>query len=285
MKAWKTVLALLVMLQAIALVLSTHGATISPQESVSLYAGNKLVVKSDQTAIQKVVIRGNLSAATISSPTYPAKSFTLSTNATQLYTLSIWLTYPGPYTTSINVNDQRAGTTSQVTAYYVSSGDLNLTIIASFQAAPASGTGGPIGFASLYDWIAQFGGAFPVWVKVLYLVLGVQFAFVGYRWVRFEDERRRLEGHLPPLDRGNKVYLWTDVSFKALIAGFAISLAIMVGEVLIILIAQYLFLINLCLISLVDFFSLFFVAVLGSLVYLAREGLDKLLDLKPMMED
>ncbi len=272
-------------LQVIALVPSPHGATMSPQENVSLYTGNKLIVKSDQTAIQKVVVRGNLSAAAISSPTYPAKNFTLSTNTTQLYTLNIWLTYPGPYTTSIKVNDPSAGTNSQVTSYYVSSGDLNLTVIATFQAAPASGTGGPIGISSLYEWMAQFGSAFPLWIKVLYLVLGAQFAFVGYRWVKFEDERRRLEGHLPPLDRGNKVYLWTDVTFKALITGFAVSLAVMVGEVLIILIAEYLFLINLSLISLVDFFSLFFVAVLGSLVYMAREGMDKLLDLKPMMED
>ncbi len=276
---------ILVTLQASGLVPIPHGATLSPQESVTLYTGNKLILQSDQTAIQRVVVRGNLTAASISSGTYPAKNFTLSSNATELYTLNIWLTYPGPYTTIINVRDPSAGATSQVASYYVSSGDINLTITAIFQASPPSGAGAPITFSSLFNWMAQFGGAFPLWIKVLYSVLGVQFAFVGYRWVRFEDERRRLEGHLPPLDRGNKVYLWTDITFKALITGFAVSLAVMVGEVLVILIAEYLFLINLSLISLVDFFSLFFVAVLGTLVYLAREGLDRLLDLKPMVED
>jgi len=87
------------------------------------------------------------------------------------------------------------------------------------------------------------------------------------------------------LDRGNKAYLWTEVVFRTLIAGFAISLAVMIGEVLVLLIAQYLFFVNLTLVSLVDFFSIFFVAALGTLVYLAREGLDRLFDLKPMMED
>ncbi len=116
-------------------------------------------------------------------------------------------------------------------------------------------------------------------------MLGVQFAFVGLRWIRFEDERRRLEGHLPPLDKGNKLYLWTDIAFRGLLAGFAISLAIMVGELLIILIAQYLLFVNLPLFSLLDFFSLFFVVAIASLLYLAKEGLDRFLDLKPMMED
>jgi hypothetical protein len=100
-----------------------------------------------------------------------------------------------------------------------------------------------------------------------------------------DQVRRRLEGHLPPLDRGNKAYLWLDVVFRTLLTGFIISLAIMIGEVLVIAIAQYLFFVNLNLFSLVDFFSLFFVAAVGTILYLVREGLDKFFDLKPMMED
>ena len=90
---------------------------------------------------------------------------------------------------------------------------------------------------------------------------------------------------MPPLDRGNKIYLWIDVIFRILLTGFIISLVIMIGEVLVISVAQYLFFVNLNLFSLVDFFSLFFVAAVGTIVYLAREGLDKFFDLKPMMED
>ena len=59
----------------------------------------------------------------------------------------------------------------------------------------------------------------------------------------------------------------------------------MIGEVLVTLIAQNLLLVNVSFLSLFDFFSLFFVVVLAALLYLAKEGLDRFLDLKPMMED
>jgi hypothetical protein len=263
-----------------------HSATAYATENVNLYNGDKLVVNATQAAIQSVVVRGNLTAAVLSNTTYPAKSFSLATNSTQLYTLNITFSYPSTYTASINVRDLSSKILSQYTSYYVSAGDLILTIFVSFQPNPnAGGTGAPLSWSSVGGWFFQFGNAFPFWIKILYTILGVQFAFVGYRWIKFEDDRRRLEGHLPPLDRGNKIYLWIDVFFRILLTGFIISLVIMIGEVLVISVAQYLFFVNLNLFSLVDFFSLFFVAALGTIVYLAREGLDKFFDLKPMMED
>ena len=274
------------MMTAIALLVSpAYPATMNPQENVNLYAGNKLIIDSNQASIKSVVVRGNLTAATLSNNVYPSKNFTLTTNSTQLYTVDILLSYQSPYTSEIVISDPSSGSKTQYTSYFVSGGDLNLTVFASFQASPSSGPTVPLGWSSFYGWVSEFGGAFPFWIKILYGVLGAQFAFVGYRWIKFEDERRRIEGHLPPLDRGNKAYLWTEVVFRTLIAGFAISLAIMIGEVLVLLIAQYLFFVNLTLVSLVDFFSIFFVAALGTLVYLAREGLDRIFDLKPMMED
>ena len=264
---------------------SINAAAPSPQENVDLYAGNKLIINSNQQAIKSVIVRGNLTAASVSNRTYPAKNFTLTTNSTQLYTLNIWLSYPSTYTTAIMINDPRAGSNSQYTSYYVSAGDLNLTIFAAFQPAPSNGEGAPLSWSSFFGWFSQFGNAFPIWIKILYTILGAQFAFVGYRWIGFEDEKRRIEGHLPPLDRGNRVYLWIDVAFRTLLAGFIISLALMLGETVVITVAQYLFFVTLNLFPLVDLFSLFFVAVLGLTIYLAREGLDKFLDLKPMMED
>jgi hypothetical protein len=260
----------------------THSSTTSPQENVNLYTGDKLVVSSSQPAIQSIFVRGNLSAANISNTT---KSFTLTTNSTQLYTVNIWLSNSGAYTTSILIHEQANNSNSQYTSYYVSGGALNLTIFASFQASPSSGPGVPVTWSSLYGWLFAFGNAFPLWIKILYTVLGAQFAFVGYRWIKFEDDRRRLEGHLPPFDRGNRIYLWTDVLFRILLTGFIISLAIMIGEVLVITVAQYLFFLNLNLFSLVDFFSLFFVAAFATVIYLTREGLDRFFDLKPIMED
>ena len=257
----------------------------NPQENVNLYAGNKLIISSTQQAIKSVIVRGNLTAATVSNRTYPAKNFTITTNSTQVYTLNVLLSYPSTYTTAIIINDPSTSSNSQYTSYYVSAGDLNLTIFAVFQPSPNNGEGVPLSWSSFFDWFSQFGNAFPLWIKVLYTMLGAQFAFVGYRWIKFEDEKRRVEGHLPPLDRGNRIYLWIDVVFRTLLAGFIISLALMLGETIIITAAQYLFFVTLNLFPLVDLFSLFFVAVLGLIIYLAREGLDKFLDLKPMMED
>jgi len=279
------------LLAALALVLlasitsSTHAAAPTPQENVSLYAGNRLIISSTQQAIKSIIVRGNLTAATVSNVSYPAMNFTMTTNSTQLYTLNIWLSYPSTYTTAIMINDPRAGSNSQYTSYYVSAGDLNLTIFAAFQPAPSNGEGVPLSWSSFFGWFSQFGNAFPIWIKILYTILGAQFAFVGYRWIKFEDDKRRVEGHLPPLDRGNRIYLWIDVVFRTLLAGFIISLALMLGETVVITVAEYLFFVTLNPFPLVDLFSLFFVAVLGLIIYLAREGLDKFLDLKPMMDD
>ncbi len=261
---------------------SGHSTTSSPQENVNLYTGQKLIVQSNQPTLQSIFVRGNLTAASISNTT---KSFTLTTNSTQQYTANVLFSSSSAYTTSIIINDPSSNSNSQYTSYYVSGGGLNLTVFASFQPNPNAGSGTPVTWSSVYGWFFAFGNAFPLWIKILYTILGAQFAFVGYRWIKFEDERRRLEGHLPPFDRGNRIYLWIDVVFRILLTGFIISLAIMIGEVLVIAVAQYLFFVNLNLFSLVDFFSLFFVAAFATLVYLTREGLDKFFDLKPIMED
>ena len=278
-------LAALALVMLASITISTYAATPSPQENVNLFAGSKLIITSTQQAIKSVIVRGNLTAASVSNRTYPAKNFTLTTNSTQIYTLNVWLSYPSTYTTTILIDDPVAGSNSQYTSYYVSAGDLNLTVFAVFQPAPSNGEGVPLSWSSFFGWFSQFGSAFPLWIKILYAVLGAQFAFVGYRWIKFEDDKRRVEGHLPPLDRGNRIYMWIDVAFRTLLAGFIISLALMLGETIVITAAQYLFFVNLNLFPLVDLFSLFFVAVLGLIIYLAREGLDKFLDLKPTMED
>src|SRR5215472_2909856 len=279
---------------AIALLAMPVHATMNPQASVTLDPGNILVLRSDQKSLQNVVVEGNISAATYSRGPYPSANFTLATNSSQSYAQSHTLQYVlnvtlsngvSSYSVFLETHDPSKGTTSQVTSYYVSSAELDLTVNAVFQPSPSTGPNTPIGLGSFYEWLTQFGGAFPLWVKILYFVLGIQFAFVGYRWIKFEDDRRRLEGHLPPLDRGNKLYMWTDIAFRGLLTGFAITLIVMIGEVLVTLIAQDLLFVNTSFVSLFDFFSLFFVIVVASVIYLAKEGFDRFLDLKPMMED
>ena len=136
-------------LVALALVLTAsilnpgYAAAPSPQENVSLYAGNRLIISSTQQAIRSVVVRGNLSAAIVSNVNYPAENFTITTNSTQFYTLNIWLSYPSTYTTAITINDPVSRSNSLYTSYYVSAGDMNLTIFADFQPAPSNGEESP----------------------------------------------------------------------------------------------------------------------------------------------
>src|SRR5213594_2619231 len=85
-----------------------HSAVSNPQENVNLYTGNRLVISSNQPAIQSVFVRGNVSAAGPLNTNYPDKNFTLTTNSTQLYTLDIWLSYPSSYTTRVIINDPSA---------------------------------------------------------------------------------------------------------------------------------------------------------------------------------
>src|SRR2546426_10103359 len=120
-----------------------HPATMNPQENVNLYTGNKLVIDSNQPSIKSVVVRGNLTAATLSNNAYPSKNFTLTTNSTQLYTVDVLLSYQAPYTSEIVISDPSSRSKTQYTSYFVSGGDLNLTIFASFQTAPPPGLACP----------------------------------------------------------------------------------------------------------------------------------------------
>ncbi len=258
----------------------------SSQQTVHLYAGGNLKVDSNQNSIQKIVVQGNITAAKISNQTIPSRSFSLSANSTQFYTVTLLFSLPASYTASITLNNPPGtGNSTQIPSYYVSGGGLNLTIFANFDQAPVGPTPGSFGWSSFTGWVFQFGGAFPFWVKILYLILSIQFGYVGFRWIKFEDERRRLEKHLPPIDRGNKLYLWTDIIFRALLTGFVLCIIVMIGEAVVILVAQNLFFVNLTIVSLLDFFSLFFVAILALIVYVLREMMDRFLDLKPLMED
>jgi len=278
------VVALLLLILGFMLPAGHADATIS-QQTVKLYDGGRLRVDSTQNSIRKIVVQGNITSARISNNTIPAKSFSLSSNTTQLYTVYLWLSLPGSYVATISLDDPSGKNSSALPSFYLSGGDLNLTIFASFEPAPTGQPGGSIGWNSFSEWMTQFSGAFPWWVKILYLALGLQFGLIGYRWIRFEDERRRIEKHLPPLDRGNKAYLWTDILFRALLTGFVLCIVVMIGEAIIVLVAQNLFFVTLSFVSLLDFFSLFFVAIIALLIYIGREAMDRFLDLKPLMED
>src|SRR5256885_16923517 len=114
------------MMTAMALLVSpVHPATMNPQENVNLYTGNRLVIDSNQPSIKSVVVRGNLTAATLSNNAYPSKNFTLTTNSTQLYTVDLLLSYQAPYTSELVISDPSSAPKTKYTSYSYSAADLN----------------------------------------------------------------------------------------------------------------------------------------------------------------
>src|SRR5256712_13530226 len=115
------------MITAMALLVSpVYSATMNPQANVNLYTGNKLIIDPNQQSIKSVVVRGNLTAATLSNNAYPSKNFTLTTNSTQLYTVDLLPSCQAPSTSEIVISDPSSGSKTQYTSYFVSGDDLNI---------------------------------------------------------------------------------------------------------------------------------------------------------------
>src|SRR5947199_8700400 len=108
------------MMTAMALLVSpVHPTTMNPQENVNLYTGKRLVIDSNQPSIKSVVVRGNLTAATLSNTAYPSKNFTLTTNATQIYTVDLFVSYQAPHPSEIVIIDPSSVSKTQFTSYFV----------------------------------------------------------------------------------------------------------------------------------------------------------------------
>ena len=86
-------------------------------------------------------------------------------------------------------------------------------------------------------------------------------------------------------DLGDKIYLWVDIAFRFLLVSFVALGIVMGGEVLIILILRYMFLITITPLSLWNLFSLGFAFGAVAIVYLVRAGLERGFDLKPMEDE
>jgi hypothetical protein len=122
-----------------------------------------------------------------------------------------------------------------------------------------------------------------LWIKALYLVLGLQFFGVGGVWIRRETKRKASSPQR--LDIGDKAYLWLDVAYKFLTLSFVAIVAIMFGELLILFILRFMFLISLNLLSLWDLFVIGFALGAIIIVYLTRFTLEKVFDLKPLEDE
>jgi hypothetical protein len=255
--------------------------------NVQLTVGDTLKITSTHTSIVRVAIEGNLSYASMTKPPqYPADSFAISTIVPGSYSLRVFFNYSDDY--EINVITQSGNRSLPVTnsTYYVSSGSFELDVKATFNPqADIPVVAGPPEppWQGFVRWVRSFSKAFPTWVKLVYLAFGVQFFAVGGLWIR--RETRKKEAGAQHLDAGDKAFLWVDIAYKFLLASFLTILAIMGGEVLVLFMLRFMFLVTLNLLSLWDLFVVGFAAGILVIAYLVRFTPERAFDLKPMEND
>jgi hypothetical protein len=241
---------------------------------IAMRKGETLTVSCTSLAIESVYVHGNLSQIELDFPkTYPTSE--ISFKAMNLGNLDLTITFQhsGDYRISVSILDTLGGL-RDVDNYYLSNGSFTVKIMVSIAASIVAS---PAKVAQLQrfshqdfsNWMARFGEAFPLWTKLLYMFLGFQFLFVGYERITFDDKIRQ-ERRLRPLDRGNKIYISVDVLCRFLLTCLAITAALMVGQVILLMILRYFLLVTIELPSIWNLFVLAFGAAVTILVYLLR---------------
>jgi hypothetical protein len=204
-----------------------------------------------------------------------------------MYQLRVLFDHPSDYSINLDVRQGGTNAVENSTSYYVSGGSFELDVTAYFVANAPDAAGAPLSSLSPWDnfanWMGSFGQAFPVWVKVLYLLLGFQFLAVGGLWIRRASGRK--EAATQRLDAGNKAYLWVDVAYKFLLTSFVAIVAIMGGELILLFVLRFMFLVSLSLLSLWDLFVIGFALGAVMIVYMLRFILEKAFDLKPLEDE
>jgi len=255
--------------------------------NVQLSTGDSLEVQSDRASIQQVFVQGNFSETNMTRLAhYPAADYEIQAFNPGSFELTFIFDYPSEYQVNLLTRSSDSSSLGNSTTYYVSSGSFELDISANFNArpnAPAVAVPSMSPWDSFLQWIGKFGEAFPLWVKGLYLALGLQFFTVGGLWIARESKRKETAGQR--LDLGDKAYLWLDVVYKFLVVSFAAIIAIMGGELLLLFVLRFMFLASLDLLSLWDLFVVGFAAGAIIMVYLIRFSLGKLFDLKPVEDE
>jgi len=258
-------------------------------ETLELNVGDSLILQSNRLSIQQVLVEGNLSATTVVKPSqYPTDYFELNSSIPGPYQLQVIFNQATDYNINLYVRQNGSNAIDNSTAFYVSGGSFELDVSAYFnpnpeQAAvevPASTTSPWDGFA---NWMGSFGQAFPLWVKAIYLLLGLQFLLVGGLWIRRESAKK--ETATQPIDVGEKTYLWVDVAYKFLLTSFVAIVAIMGGELILLFLLRFMFLVSINLLSLWDVFVVGFAAGAVIITYLIRFTLGKAFDLKPLEDE
>ena len=256
---------------------------------MNLNAGDLLVIASNRTSIQKVLVAGNISDEILQKPNeYPANSFAIGSSGPGVYVLSIFFDYPGDYQVDLFVQHADGSAATNSATYYVSSDSIELDVNANFSrpttlsVAKTSPSKTPP-WQSFVSWLSKFGEAFPIWVKLVYLILGIQFLTVGGLWIRRETAIKgtSTKHH----DKGDIIFLWFDVVCKFLLVSFLTIVAVMGGEVVVLFVLRFMFLVSLNLLSLWDLFVIGFAGSVAVIAYIFRFTLEKAFDLKPIEDE
>jgi hypothetical protein len=261
---------------------------VTRSQDVEVTVGDSLIVTSNHTSIQRILVEGNLSDAILKKPSqYPAQSFSFSSRNPASYQLEFLFNYSNDYVVNLFVQTSNSSTyVSNNSTYYISSGPFELDLKIVFTQRPyisnvIAATASP--WQNFVTWLDKFGQAFPMWVKLVYFVFGFQFFAVGGLWIKRETTKK--EAGSQRLDAGDKAFLWVDVAYKFLLASFLAILAIMGGEVAFLFVLRFMFLASLNLLSLWDLFVIGFAAGIVIIAYLIRFTLEKVFDLRPMEDD
>ena len=258
--------------------------TLTRTLSVQLSTGDSLVVQSNRESIEQVFVQGNFSATNMTRPAhYPVSDYEIQAFNPGSFELRFIFNYPTEYQINLLTRSSNPSSPGNSTTYYLSGGSFELDVSAIFNArlnAPPIAVPSLSPWDSFLQWIGKFGEAFPLWVKGLYLALGLQFFVVGGLWIARESKRKESAGQR--FDLGDKAYLWLDVVYKFLVVSFSAIIAIMGGELLLLFVLRFMFLASLDLLSLWDLFVVGFAAGAIIIVYLIRFCLEKVFDLKPV---
>ncbi len=270
------------------MLLHFSNAVIDAELKLRLHVDDKLTVSSDKPSIQHLKISGNLTATNYTSPTENGvRNFNFSSAQPDQYSIELVFHYTEGYSIFIQVLESTTGRVVNYPSYFISQGNftivLQLNVERQTSASVARVETGSL-LKGLFSWATEFGNSFPTWVKILYGILGIQFLLVGKGWMKYEDYRRKSESSLPAFDSGNKLYLWINILCKFQLTVFAITAILMVGQVFLVYLLRYMFLIALNLVSLWDLYVLGFMAGMTAIVYVTRAVLERYFDLKPIDE-
>ena len=283
------IVSLVLMLFTSLILLNTANAAINAEPKITLQVDDKLRVSSDKPSIQRLKISGNLTAANYTSPTENGvRIFDFSSTQPNQYVIELVFFYTEGYSIFIQVFEYATGRVTNYPSYFVSQGNFTVVLQLNIEKQPPVGAT-RIEMGSLLrgviSWATEFGNSFPTWVKILYVILGIQFLLVGHTWMSYENYRRKSESSLPVFDRGNKLYLWTNILCKFQLIVFIVTAILMVGQVFLVYLLRYMFLITLNLVSLWDLFVLGFMAGMTVIAYVSRMILERYFDLKPIEEE